>query len=98
MMAMTGPYAAADHPHAESWGVPGNEDAAVVNASREIALSAHGGEPGEWSGKSTYAFVDGHAEAATFRELWQGTEFDPTAASLADQYKFINNFDPRTAR
>ncbi|MEM8874752.1 MAG: prepilin-type N-terminal cleavage/methylation domain-containing protein [Planctomycetota bacterium] len=98
IMAYTGAFAAADHPHSESWGVPGFEDGAPFNASKEIQMNAHGGEVGDWQARSAYSFVDGHAEVTTFRDLWIGTEFDPSAPSLADRYKFINNFNPATAR
>ena len=97
LMASTGPFAAADHPHAEAWGVPGFSNAAVVNADKEIAISAHGGEARTWSARSAYGFLDGHAEVRTFRQVWNGTVFTSAAGGQPAQYEFINAFDPETA-
>ena len=97
LMAEDGPFAAADHPHAESWGVPGFSDAAVTNADKEISIAAHGGEPKTYKAKSAYGFLDGHAEIRTFRGVWNGTVFTPAAGGQPAQYEFINAFDPLTA-
>lgn len=98
IMAYTGDYAAADHPHPETWGTPGFAEAARTNAAREMQTNAHGGKRGAWDAKSTYGFLDGHAEIRTFREVWRGTVFNAAAPTLAEQYTFINSFDPKTAQ
>ena len=98
IMAFTGPFAAADHPHPETWGVPGFSNAAASNAAREIQTNAHGGEAGTFGAKSTYGFLDGHAELRAFRDVWQGTVYNPAAPTAAGQYVFVNNFNPATAK
>ena len=97
LMAYDGPFAAADHPHAESWGVPGFSTAAVTNADKEIAIAAHGGEPKTNKAKSAYGFLDGHAEVRTFGQVWNGTVYTPPANGQPAKYEFINAFDPLTA-
>ena len=98
IMAYTGLYAAADHAHAETWGVPGFSNAAPANAAMQIETNAHGGKAGSWNARSTYGFLDGHAELRDFRGVWQGTVYNPAAPTAAEQYTFINNFDPATAK
>ncbi|MEM6560473.1 MAG: prepilin-type N-terminal cleavage/methylation domain-containing protein [Planctomycetota bacterium] len=99
IMAPTGSYAAADHPHPESWGSPGVPNAAIGLASQQMWINLHGGEIDDWNAaESSYGFLDGHAEIRSFREVWQGQEFDPDAGNLLQQYSFINSFDPQTAR
>ncbi len=98
IMAYDGPFAAADHPHPETWGVPGFSGAAASNAAREIQTNAHGGEAGTFDAKSTYGFLDGHAEVRAFRDVWQGTTYNASAATAAGQYVFVNNFNPATAK
>jgi hypothetical protein len=97
LMAETGDFAAADHPHAESWGVPGFSDAPLTTADREIAMAAHGGERQTWDAKSAYGFLDGHAELRRFEQVWNGTIFTPASDGELARYDFINAFDPKTA-
>ncbi|MEL7239264.1 MAG: hypothetical protein AAGK78_10410, partial [Planctomycetota bacterium] len=97
LMAKTGVFAAADHPHVETWGTPGFSQAALTNAVREVWINAHGGEPTDWESKSAYGFLDGHAEIRTFRQVWNGTVFIPGTDDALPQYIFINAFDPMTA-
>ena len=96
IMPFTGEFAAADHPHSESWGVPGFSGAVLTNADDELAMAAHGGERATWDAKSVYGFLDGHAEARTFRQVWNGTKFNASAPP-AQQYVFLSAFDPATA-
>ena len=101
IMAYTGPYAAADHPHSETWGVVGVPNADPLNAIKQVQIDAHSrharpNSPGElFAARSTYGFLDGHAEVRAFRDLWR-TAYDPSLP-LAQQYQFINSFDPETA-
>lgn len=83
IMAFEGPYAGADHPHVESWYVPGQPDSPPVKAAGQIQTNAHGGEPKSWDARSNYGFLDGHAEARMFRDVytnWQRNSFDPKMA------------------
>ena len=97
LMPYQGAYAAADHPHTESWGVPGFSEAVLENADGEIAMNAHGGERATWEAKSAYGFLDGHAEIRTFRGVWNGTVFRPGSDGTRPQYLFVSAFDPETA-
>jgi prepilin-type N-terminal cleavage/methylation domain-containing protein/prepilin-type processing-associated H-X9-DG protein len=84
IMAFEGEFAGADHPHVETWYVPGREDSPPVKAAGQIQTNAHGGEPKSWDARSNYGFLDGHAEARRFRDVytnWQHNSFDPKVAN-----------------
>ena len=93
LMPETGEYAVEDHGHCENWGVPGFEDAALTNADKQLWMNAHGGERATWEARSAYGFLDGHAELRTFKQVWNGTLYDPATVT----YTFLNAFDPETA-
>lgn len=83
IMAFEGPYAGADHPHVETWYVPGREDSPPVKAAGQIQTNAHGGRNKSWEARSNYGFLDGHAETRKFRDVytnWQRNSFDPKVA------------------
>lgn len=75
-------YARADHVHAESWSNAGDPQAPRL-ASRQMDLSAHGGRPGDASGLSNFAFLDGHAATLPFGTVYRtfhDNRFDPRVA------------------
>ncbi len=81
MMAETGDYAGADHPHVENWG--DGSDYTPARAGRQLEINAHGGEPATWTARANYGFLDGHVESREFREVYQGYEknqFNPEVA------------------
>jgi len=83
IMAFEGPFAGADHPHVETWLVPGQPDSPPVKAAGQIQTNAHGGETKSWDARSNYGFLDGHAEAKIFQDVytnWQRNCFDPEVA------------------
>jgi prepilin-type N-terminal cleavage/methylation domain-containing protein/prepilin-type processing-associated H-X9-DG protein len=83
IMAFEGQFAGADHPHVETWYVPGQPDSPPVKAARHIQTNAHGGKAESWEARSNYGFLDGHAEARTFRNVyinWLHNSFDPKVA------------------
>lgn len=83
MMAFTGEFAAADHPHVEMWSLPGRPELAPRLAARQLQIDAHGGPPESLESRSNYGFLDGHAATSRFGEVYQGLErnrFDPEAA------------------
>ena len=84
IMAFEGPFAGADHPHVESWMVPGQPDSPPVMASRQIQTNAHGGPEQSWQARSNYGFLDGHADNLRFRDVYINTK--------------TNNFDPEVAQ
>lgn len=77
LMAETGAYAAADHPHAEEWG-PAPEPAVV--ASTQVAIGAiDRGRPSSAS-ESNWAYVDGHVVPDRFERVFTSAaanQFDP---------------------
>ncbi len=80
IMAFTGPYAGADHPHVENW--IGHPSPPTV-AGTQVQINAADGDPDSWEAKSNYGFLDGHAETRSFKEVFtdgQRNGFDPLAA------------------
>ena len=63
-MAHTGSFAGADHPHIENWRF------GASSAAQQLQIDAHGGPPSSPESRSSYGFLDGHAESAMFREVW----------------------------
>lgn len=83
IMAFEGPFAGADHPHVESWMVPGEPDSPPVLAARQIQTNAHGGREKSWEARSNYGFLDGHADTLKFRDVYvnpKNNNFDPEVA------------------
>ena len=75
-------FAKSDHVHAEGWGQAG-EAAAPGLASREMALNVHGGAFGSAQGVANYGYLDGHARAASFAEVYTddaSNSFNPEVA------------------
>lgn len=84
IMAFEGIFAGADHPHIETWYVPGQPDSPPVKAAKQIETAAHGGEYQSWQARSNYGFLDGHAEVRMFRDVYtdlQQNSFDPEVAN-----------------
>lgn len=82
IMAFTGEFAGADHVHSSGWihfVLTPNQLAAG-----QMQTSAYGGEPTAWDARSGYGFLDGHAEAREFRDVFLSAD--------------DNAFDPRVAR
>lgn len=78
-MAYTGEFALADHPHVENW--TGLNPSAI--ASKHLQIDAHGGPPKSGRSVAHYGFLDGHAEALTFAEVFTNfkkNRFDPSIA------------------
>jgi prepilin-type processing-associated H-X9-DG protein len=80
LMAEKGEYAASDHVHPDGWG----------NAARAPAVAATQVEIGKWGGPaagaaslSNYGFLDGHASAHRFVEVYEDAarnRFNPEVA------------------
>ncbi len=84
-MAYEGDFAGSDHPHAEGWDAFGLGGVVVAQlAGRELELHAVGGEDGTFEARANWGYLDGHAQAAAFGELYR-TET-------------INHFDPEAQR
>jgi prepilin-type N-terminal cleavage/methylation domain-containing protein len=80
IMAFTGSYAGADHPHVENW--IGHPSPPTV-AGTQVQINAADGEPDSWEAESNYGFLDGHADTRAFKEVFtdaQRNSFDPLAA------------------
>jgi hypothetical protein len=70
-------FAASDHPHVEEWA---DVSDSPKKAATQLEIQAHGGP--KWSSQSisTYGFLDGHAEALRFQQVYKSMEhnkFDP---------------------
>ena len=81
VLAFEGPRAAQDHIHPMDWFSP--IIPAVEKAATEMQTNAHGGVLGLTDSVSTYGFLDGHALALEFREVYTDPAhnlFDPGVA------------------
>jgi prepilin-type N-terminal cleavage/methylation domain-containing protein/prepilin-type processing-associated H-X9-DG protein len=83
-LAETGEYAVSDHIHIQSWTQPGAPPHVAPGlAGKQMPLGRHGGKRNDWSSVLNYAFLDGHAESLTLREVYTNPQinlFDPQAA------------------
>jgi len=82
MMATTGPFAGADHPHVEGWG---SASASPTVASTEVEIAAvTRGAPSAVS-EANWSFLDGHVETARFASIYAGelrNRLDPRVSSV----------------
>ncbi|HQY87322.1 MAG TPA: type II secretion system protein [Tepidisphaeraceae bacterium] len=79
-LAEQGPYAVADHVHVQQFFNSLIPQAVVSLASEQMPIGRHGGRVKNFNGVLNYTFLDGHAEALPFRDVYQN--------------KTINLFDP----
>ncbi|MDI9402893.1 MAG: type II secretion system protein [Limnohabitans sp.] len=82
LMAETGSYAAADHPHVEGWG---SSPQAPSVAAAEVALAAASGGRASSDAQSNWSFLDGHVETALFSSIYVDAErnrLDPAVSGL----------------
>jgi len=83
MMAETGDFAGADHPHVENWWTPSDPVAPPILAANHLSTSIHGGQPKSWDARANYGFLDGHVETRLFSQVYVSPEanaFDPARA------------------
>jgi prepilin-type N-terminal cleavage/methylation domain-containing protein/prepilin-type processing-associated H-X9-DG protein len=83
LMTEEGSFAVSDHTHAEGWD-PGPIDAPPALSSAQVKTHAWGGRSRSWEAVSNYGFLDGHAAALKFRDVYVN--------------RTKNQFDPRVAR
>ena len=79
-MTQDGDFAVSDHMHVENWGTG---IGAVSRAANQIDVALWGGSTKSASAKTTYGFVDGHAEIAAFPKVyvsWDQNRFNPETA------------------
>jgi prepilin-type N-terminal cleavage/methylation domain-containing protein/prepilin-type processing-associated H-X9-DG protein len=82
LMAETGAYAAADHPHVEGWGA---SPQAPTIASAEVSVAAVSGGRASPESQSNWSFLDGHVETASFGAIYVDAErnrLDPAVSAL----------------
>ncbi|MFA9479151.1 type II secretion system protein [Phycisphaerales bacterium AB-hyl4] len=86
IMAYEGQFAGADHPHVEQWPGPpnGNPDNPPIAASNHVQINARGGPERSWESVANWGYLDGHAKAQAFKEVYRSND--------------DNNFNPLTAR
>jgi prepilin-type N-terminal cleavage/methylation domain-containing protein/prepilin-type processing-associated H-X9-DG protein len=82
MMATTGSFAGADHPHVEGWGAA---SASATIAASEVQIAAvTDGVPTSVS-EANWSFLDGHVETASFATIYAGDQrnrLDPRVSSF----------------
>jgi prepilin-type N-terminal cleavage/methylation domain-containing protein len=79
IMAFTGDFAGADHPHVENWL---NHPSPPFRAQEQAQINAVRGTPGTWEAVSNWGYLDGHAETAAFSTVLTNisrNRFDPSA-------------------
>jgi prepilin-type N-terminal cleavage/methylation domain-containing protein/prepilin-type processing-associated H-X9-DG protein len=82
MMATTGPFAGADHPHVEGWGSA--QSAPTIAASEVEVAAVTQGAPSAVS-EANWSFLDGHVETARFASVYAGEQrnrLDPRVSSV----------------
>jgi len=82
-MVETGQFAGADHPHVENWMPAMNPNAPPIVAASQLQTHRHGGRPKSWESMCNYGYLDGHAEAQRFRDVFVNftqNRFDPQVA------------------
>lgn len=85
LMATTGDYAGADHPHVEGWGA---SPAAATIASTQVAVAAASGDAASAASVSNWSFLDGHVESLSFARVYvhpQRNRLDPNVSNLFAQ-------------
>jgi len=78
-MAQEGQYAAADHPHIESWI---NHPSPPFKAQQQAQINAVAGDLGTNNAQSNWGFLDGHVKTLRFQEVLTSIDknrFDPDA-------------------
>lgn len=83
-LAEQGSYAVADHVHVQQFYNSFIPNAVVALASEQMPIGRHGGRVKTFGGVLNYTFLDGHAEALPFRDVYQNKTinlFDPSLAN-----------------
>ena len=86
MMATSGAFAGADHPHVEGWGASSN---APTIAATEVAIAAAAPEAPSPKAQSNWSFLDGHVENAQFGSVYfdeTRNRFDPFISGLFTRF------------
>ncbi len=80
-MAHEGDFAGSDHPHPEEWDGFGTGGAIVAsNAAQQVEINVVSGPPRRFDSVANYAFLDGHAGAYPFGDVFLDeltNRFDP---------------------
>jgi prepilin-type N-terminal cleavage/methylation domain-containing protein/prepilin-type processing-associated H-X9-DG protein len=82
LMATTGEYAGADHPHVEGWGAGAQ---APVLASSQVSIAAASRDAPNGASVSNWSFLDGHVESRPFAQVYlnpQRNQLDPNISQL----------------
>ncbi|MFI4859097.1 MAG: type II secretion system protein [Phycisphaerales bacterium JB063] len=77
-----GDRAIADHVHPLNWfsALP---DGAAQKAALEVQTHAFGGDAGTWGAVGNYGYLDGHAKAARFDDVYTDVEHNQFATDVA---------------
>ncbi|MCE2883340.1 MAG: prepilin-type N-terminal cleavage/methylation domain-containing protein [Planctomycetaceae bacterium] len=85
LMAETGAFAAADHPHVEGWGSA--PQSATIAASEVAVAAVSGGRPSP-EARTNWSFLDGHVETLPFGSVYIDAErnrLDPAVSGLFER-------------
>lgn len=77
LMAETGSFASADHPHVEDWA---SSPVPAKTSASQVQVNAVDRRPPQPGSQSNYSFVDGHVATAQFEDVYrsvQDNRFDP---------------------
>jgi len=77
-----GKNAAADHVHPNAWFSPLTH-LIPGKAGNEVQINAHGGDDGTWEARSAYGYLDGHAEARAFKDIYTDPDHNAVDPEVA---------------
>ena len=80
-MTYVGSYAGADHPHIENWF---SHPKPPFKAQQQVQVNQVRGDEGQWESVANWSYLDGHALAQAFKEVFTDIErnhFDPWRAN-----------------
>src|SRR5690606_17865525 len=83
-LAEQGTYAVADHIHVQDFYFSLMPNAVISLASEQMPIGRHGGRAKNFSGVLNYTFLDGHAEALAFRDVYESNVINRFDPSLCD--------------
>lgn len=86
LMAETGSFAAADHPHVEGWGALPQ---ALTIASTEVSVAAASAGNLSAESLSNWSFLDGHVETAFFDSIYVDAEHNRLDPAVSTRFQSV---------
>jgi prepilin-type N-terminal cleavage/methylation domain-containing protein/prepilin-type processing-associated H-X9-DG protein len=91
IMAYEGTFAGADHTHVETWEVSPN---AAFEAGNHVQTNAVSGPERDWTSRSNYGFLDGHAETLPFSGVYVDADTNRFNPELSSQFAVTLDMAP----